>query len=292
MEYKVADKYINYKLIGKPYEKEGKTYSSAECKCPRCSGLGFIVARVENGQPIPIPVDGGVCYQCLGSGKITKEIRLYNEKEYASYLKNKEYRENKRIEQEKKRKEEMLAAAGDNKKKWLEENNFSEDGITYIITGDSYSIKDKLKAEGWKFSYQFLWHKADPAGYEDRVVKLDITEIADWTEWGAPWFHDNANSYVKEKIDNARPRSNSEWIEGDKVKKLEVTVSRINGYENQWGYSNIYTFVDKDERICVWFTAKYLDVKEGDKVIISGTIKDRKEFRGEKQTILTRCRVE
>ena len=191
-----------------------------------------------------------------------------------------------------KTKEEIIAEANIVKAKWLKENEFDRDGITYIITGDSYSIKEELKAAGWVFSRQFLWHKADPAGYEDRVVKLDILEIADWTEWGMPWFHDNANSYIKEKVDNARPQSNSEWIEGDKVKKLEVTVSRISGYENQWGYSNIYTFVDNNERVCVWFTAKYLDIEVGDKVIISGTIKDRKEFRGEKQTILTRCHVE
>ena len=56
----VADSYKNMKVIGKPFENEkGKMVVRVKDKCPRCSGRGIIVARVENGQMIPIPVDGG-----------------------------------------------------------------------------------------------------------------------------------------------------------------------------------------------------------------------------------------
>ena len=38
------------------------------------------------------------------------------------------------------------------KGKWLEENGFSHLGETYVVMGNSYSIKDALKEAGFKFS--------------------------------------------------------------------------------------------------------------------------------------------
>ena len=64
--YKLANSYQGAEKIGEPFEKNGKLYSKIKYTCPRCGGLGIIVARVENNQPIPIPVDNGVCYECLG----------------------------------------------------------------------------------------------------------------------------------------------------------------------------------------------------------------------------------
>ena len=71
MEYFVADSYKGYELIGEPFKKSGRMYSKARCKCDRCV-KGVYVSRIENGQPVPHPNAGGVCFACNGVGYITK----------------------------------------------------------------------------------------------------------------------------------------------------------------------------------------------------------------------------
>ena len=56
------------------------------------------------------------------------------------------------------------------KAEWLEKNGFSADGLTYCIFGDdTYSIKEKLKQLGCRFSPLLKWHSPEPldlpAGY-------------------------------------------------------------------------------------------------------------------------------
>ena len=46
MEFYVADSYKGYKLVGTPFEKSGKMYSKARCKCNRCV-KGIYVSRIE-----------------------------------------------------------------------------------------------------------------------------------------------------------------------------------------------------------------------------------------------------
>ena len=83
-EYYVADSYKNFEYDEtKAYEKSGKLYVDAKCKCDRCMN-GVFVCRVENNQPVPHPAYGGVCLKCGGTGFVKKSIRLYTAKEKAS----------------------------------------------------------------------------------------------------------------------------------------------------------------------------------------------------------------
>jgi hypothetical protein len=137
MKWYTAKSYENWELIDQPYEKSGKMYSKAKTKCDRCGGTGIMAARVENGVIIPIPVDGGICYKCLGKKYEVKEIRLYTEKERAALDRQAARRAEKietKIEAEK---AEKLARSEENKKEWFEKNGFSADGITYAIVGDT-----------------------------------------------------------------------------------------------------------------------------------------------------------
>lgn len=61
---RVANSYVGYEYDEtKAYEKNGKMYVSARCKCDRCT-KGVYVTRVENGQPIPHPAFSGICLKC------------------------------------------------------------------------------------------------------------------------------------------------------------------------------------------------------------------------------------
>ena len=286
---RVAKTYENWEWCGDPFDKNGKLYITVKAPCPRCSGKGIIIARVENGRQIPVQPDGGICYQCGGRKYLEKDVRLYTE---AEYERNKEYQEKARKRKEEKREAEMLRSAAAKKKEWLEKNSFNEDGTCFIITGDSYSIKDELKAAGWRFSHQFLWHKPDPAGYEDRVIKLNLSEVGSWTVYGAFVFNEDAADYIKQKLDDALPPSKSEWLEGEKVEDLTVTFVSKREFDGYYGLTNILTFETEEGNVLTWYTSTNQNLEIGESYFISGKIKDRKEYKGIKTTILTRCKIQ
>jgi hypothetical protein len=284
-KYFVADTYKGLEWVGEPYENEkGKLYVKVRGVCDRCGGTGVMASRVENGKIIPIPVDGGVCYGCAGSGYFTKEVRAYTEKEYNALAQAK----NKRKED---KEEKMKAEFVKEKEKWLAGNGFSEEG-TYVLTGDTYSIKDQLKEDGWKFDKVLLWHKKEAGDYEDRAVFVPIDEVITFTAWGKGVYKTEATDYMKEIFhkDDA-PAEASEWFEDTRVSKVAVTLTKKGSYMGRYGLSYVYTFRDDDKHVCVWFTAKDLPLKEGDKATLSGNVKDRKEYQGTYQTIVTRCTV-
>jgi hypothetical protein len=288
MDYRTADSYKNAEWTCEPYEVDGKMYVDIKNKCDRCV-KGVYAVGVENGHIKPHPAFGGVCLKCGGKGFVYKsKVRLYTEDEYA---KVKKYQENARKRKEEKREAEMLKTANARKSEWLEKNAFDEDGNTFIIFGDSYSIKDELKDAGWKFSSQFLWHKADPAGYEDRVIKLNLDEIGSWTAYGQIVFNEDAASVIKRKLDAALPPSNSQWIDGERLTKEPVTFVSKSGFDGYYGYTNIYNFETKDGNKITWFSSTVQNVAVGGNYLLSGRIKDRKEYKGEKVTVVTRCKI-
>ena len=86
-------------------------------------------------------------------------------------------------------------------------------------------------------------------------------------------------------------------------KKITVTGkgSIITSYQTQWGFTTIYKFVDENNNVLIWKTGNTITgtdkrgdtvyVKDMKTVTITGTVKEHNEYNGEKQTVLTRCKV-
>ena len=71
---------------------------------------------------------------------------------------------------------------------------------------------------------------------------------------------------------------------------MEATVERVAWYDSDWGYINIYTFVDTKGNYLVWRTSA-THLKKGERVSLRGTIKEHSEYNHIKETVLTRCKV-
>ena len=201
---RVAKSYVGYEYDEtKAYEKNGKMYVSARCKCDRCI-KGVYVTRVENGQPIPHPAFSGVCLKCKGSGFITKEVRLYTDKEFEQMEKASIKAAEKR---EAAREQKMKAEYSNKRAKWLEENCFNENLTTFVyFPADSFEVKDSLKDAGFRFSKILLWHIANiPEGYEDKVVEINLDQIAEIGAWGEGYYKPDARTLVDYMLKNCRP---------------------------------------------------------------------------------------
>lgn len=287
-EYALAPLYRDYETVGTPYFKNGKMYTKARRVCDRCV-KGVYVCRVENGRPVPHPVANGVCFQCGGTGFIQKEVRLYTVAEAA---KMEQRNEAARIKRQQELEARMKAEYAEKKVKWLKDNGWSQDGITYIVTGDSYSIKDDLKDAGWLFDYVLRWHKADPTGYEDRVKKVEIDKVIEFSAWGEGHYLTEAKDYVDSLLTEDSADRNSQWVgQIGSRDTFNVTLVSKRGFQGQYGYSNVYTFRTEDGNILTWFSTVEVEKEPGDQFTLVGTIKDHTEYKNIKQTILSRCKI-
>jgi len=71
-------------------------------------------------------------------------------------------------------------------------------------------------------------------------------------------------------------------------KVVVVTKRTVDGY---YGPSQMLTFVDDSNHYLVWFNSgEFKDVEVGDELTITGTVKKHDEFRGVKQTSLSRVK--
>lgn len=91
----------------------------------------------------------------------------------------------------------------------------------------------------------------------------------------------------KEKAQKAS--SNSKWV-GEVGERITITgnCKCVTSWENQFGVTYVYKFTTEEGNIFTWRTGKSLS--EG-ALTLKGTIKDHNEFRGAKETELTRCKV-
>ena len=82
----------------------------------------------------------------------------------------------------------------------------------------------------------------------------------------------------------------SGWV-GKEKERITVEIAScdvVTSWETDWGHVKIYKIVGKDNNVFTWKTSGYIedDVKK-----LVGTVKAHNEYRGVKQTELTRCRV-
>lgn len=256
-------------------DRNGTKYYEDNC-CPKCNGNGYIEGYEH--------IEGGVCFLCGGSGFHTTHWKEMTP-EYTEKLRQRRLA--------KARKEAPSKNA-----KFLKKNGFSEDGKAWVVLGNTYEIKEDLKADGARFNNLLGWHfdHADN-GYD--CFELSIDEVASISEAGEYIWEEYAFiiDYINEQRAKHAPKTDSEYVGeiGDKI-EMKLTFKSEHHFETHYSYYGelnfIYKFADQDGNTLVWKTAKCLDLEEGREYIVKGKIKEHNEYKGDKQTVLTRCKIE
>ena len=139
----------------------------------------------------------------------------------------------------------------------------------------------------------------------EHEAKLEARRKARREKWEADHAEEIAQREAErlareaEEKAEAERKAKSQYIgaEGDKIDK-KVTLERrawfeipcYAGFGTETKY--IYTFRDDEGNALIWKTTKGLIYERGEELNLKGTIKEHSEYDGEKQTILTRCKVE
>lgn len=264
------------------------THHYTSIRCPKCGGTGYIDYYNH--------VDGGVCFLCGGTGKHPTQM-VVRTVEYQKKLND------KRLEKARK-------TAGERNAKYLHTMGFSEDGKAWLVMGSTYEIKDQLKAAHCRWDPYFSWHFDHPVS-EFSCVEISINdkipcidENGNDSECTLGMYANDGTLYMAPQGDidrwvdsirdswNVKQAPNLEYFGnvGDKV-QLSLKLVKVGGYETQFGYTSVYTFEDSENHQFVWKTGCGIDADKGSMVTIKGSVKAHSEYKGIKQTELTRCKV-
>ena len=256
-------------------------------RCDHCGGTGaYIIPGVFTG----------VCFKCNGAGHLSKWVKAYTDDEYIKYLKTQERaRERKEVKRQEKM-AELDANSEANKLALLEKFGFENPAYVYLISGNTYEIKDYIKERGGRYNPALNWYFTSevevPEGYE--LVKVAVDELYDWMPRVKRLeLKDNAKEIAAAARASVAPESKSEFI-GDikqRLRGLKVVLTGARAVSSPYGESIMFTF-KQDENVLVWFTSCPPDADKavvGNEYLLTGTVKDHKVYNGEKQTYLNRC---
>lgn len=266
-------------------DRNGTRYFN-DCTCNRCGGRGVIDYYAH--------VDGGVCFECGGSGRASKPstIKVYTPEYEAKLAAQREARAKQKLEA--KRQDYR-----DHMEDKLRELGFGiEDGVAicYRVVGNTYEIKDQLKGLGCKFKPQLGWYSAqDLEGFETQ--RIEAAKVCHFNEEAISIEWEDTAETKKLWIENIRKAKESPSRHvGNIGDRIEITLhidrvfeSTLHVAAGPWGTRSSYMYLMHDEagNVYRWSTGKYYT--EGEDVTVRATIKDHTEYSGIQQTVLTRC---
>src|SRR5690606_4460124 len=86
-------------------------------------------------------------------------------------------------------------------------------------------------------------------------------------------------------------RKQGEFVgEVGKRQEFTATVNRVILFENAYGVTKFHIMTDENGNNLVWYSSG-ARLEEGATFTLKATVKEHKEYNGEKQTVLTRCAV-
>lgn len=278
-------------------DKNGTKYYSHGCACQRCGGQGGSDAWTYTGW---------TCYACGGSGIGPEIISKEYTPEYEAKLAA------RRAARQAKKDEEARAKADETNKEFFERQGFNEEGKIWAVLGKTYEIKEELKEKGARWMQAIQKWTFDHKVEEYPTVELSVDDIYEkdhnftyrwnyYKNWDEETFSKKIEAAEKELAKND---STSEWFgEVGKRYDLELTYTGSHCWEASFGYHDsiqyLHKFRDEAGNEYAWKTGSslgyysdtYRPVKEGEKVILKATVKEHGEYKGTKQTVLTRCKI-
>lgn len=256
-------------------DKNGTKYF-ADDKCRKCGGKGFIFGYEH--------IDGARCWECGTTGRVKPYTWKEYTPEYAAKLAAR-------------RTDKARKQAPEINKKFFKKIGFDEKGRAWVVIGKSFDIKDSLKAAGAKYDYSIGWH-FDYADNGYNCFEISIADVADKND-NDLWYYkpvDEIEDFISAKQTEHAPKTASEYVgEIGDVITATVTLVAIHEYKTHFSYygetNYIYKFADENGNTLVWKTATWQDVEENKTYNIKGKVKEHGEYKGDKQTTLTRCKI-
>lgn len=173
-------------------DKNGTKYFY-DWKCPRCAGYG----QAEKWR-----FTGLVCYECGGTGKrrVAKIVKEYTPEYWAKLEAKRQAKAAKEAEARAKYAAEHADEIAAEQEKELRrifefrcsENGCGPDGIGYVLQGNTYPVKDKIKQAGGRWIYG-AW--ICPVLVESKGITAKKIDISSHVSTGMQAWKDDFDMY-------------------------------------------------------------------------------------------------
>lgn len=181
-----------------------------------------------------------------------------------------------------------------------EKYGFNPEGKIYVVTGNTYEIREELMEAGAKYRGGINWYFLEK---QDRYPTIEISYeecLNIYPEYGTMSWKDftEVQEVLNSKIPTEEDPSQYVGQVGERL-DLVVTFKKRSTYEIPsyagWGTDTVGINVFRDDagNCFIWkSTSAFFNIAEGSQVRLRGTVKEHSDYKGTKQTILQRCRVE
>lgn len=154
-----------------------------------------------------------------------------------------------------------------------------------------YAVETTEKALEW------LKEQDDSSEYIRSLKLICSEDYMEWRDFGIAVSltiaYDRATKKAEQEAKRVEKESVSEYQGevGQRITFEPTSVTLTYTMENMYGMTYLYKIEDASGNIYIWYASKWIEDPESVKSI-TGTIKEHSEYRGTKQTVLTRCKVQ
>ena len=175
-----------------------------------------------------------------------------------------------------------------------EKYGFNPEGKIYVVTGNTYEIREELREAGAKYRGGINWYFLEK---QDRypTIELSYEECLNiYPEYGTMSWKDltEVQAVLNSKIPTEEDPSQYVGQVGERL-DLVVTFKKRSTYEIPsyagWGTDTVGINVFRDDagNCFIWkSTSAFFNIAEGSQVRLRGTVKEHSDYKGTKQTIL------
>jgi hypothetical protein len=147
-----------------------------------------------------------------------------------------------------------------------------------------------LAKEAADWAENMLDIECENSDYLHNIRAIARSGMVGWRTMG--YAASIVSSYLK-RILPPKVKNPSQYIGEIKDKYKDILfLTKYHSFYGGYGLTHYYIFEDNNSNVLIWKSTRDMSLSLGNKYCISGTIKDHKEYKETKQTILTRCKVE
>lgn len=266
---------INVKVLSERIDRNGTKHQTILDACDRCGGEG----RSERWA-----YSGFICYKCGGGRVMEKKRKIYTPEHQTKLDARREAKAQKLLLE---RKENAKA----NNQKQLKEWGYAQD-LIHVVLGETFQIKDELREAGARYNHQLSdWFFTEkPEGFETFPLETQRLIHFNYAEEVCKTISEEVFEYINRECKKATPEPPQSNFVGEVGEKIEIELDVVASFwiESQFGSTCINKMVDPEGNLFLWITNQSLEGL----VKLKGRIKDHSVYDKQKQTVLTRCKVQ
>ena len=168
-----------------------------------------------------------------------------------------------------------------------------ENGVITIFKGDTYAALEWFQKSPARYTRLWGWYFISTEELPTELPRGVKPIKLPWELVGNEDGSLKSEDFVTQVVESFQYDTTPSEYQGSVGQRLtlELVVSRIINLENAFGTSTMFIMYDNDSNCFIWTTSTAKSWEEGDIVNIRGTVKEHRVYRGEKQTVLTRCSI-